>query len=151
MMGIEIHTEEFEQALTEVEMRVHTMVNTLQEVARLVESTAEPLVPYDFDKPRSSPHLLDSFVAVPTGEASRGWIEVEIGYSALDPRDYYDYAEYTHKGIDYRTGSPIHWQKPTAESQYLLKGLNRSFDDAMRLIKGDYLSMFGGLGTIEYD
>ena len=151
MIGIEIHSEEFEQALSEVEMKVHTMVNTLQEVARLVESTAEPLVPYDFNKPRSSPHLLDSFVAVPTGEAHNGMIEVEIGYSVLDPRDNYDYAEYTHIGIDYRTGDLIHWQKGSAESQYLLKGLNRSFEESMRLIKGDYLSMFGGLGTIEYD
>jgi hypothetical protein len=144
MMGIEIHTEEFEQALTEVEMRVHTMVNTLQEVARLVESNTEPLVPVDTTR------LLTSFVAVPVGKATKGLIEVEIGYSAHDPRDYYDYAEYTHTGIDYRTGDEIQWHKSTAQREYLIKGIVKSENEAFKLIEGDYLSLFRGLGTISY-
>ena len=139
MIGVEIHTEAFEQELTEIQLRVHTMSNTLMEVARLVESNAEPLVPVDTTR------LLRSFRAVPTGEAHKGWIEVEIGYSALDPRDNYDYAEYTHTGIDYRTGGEIKWHKPTAQREYLIKGIVRSEGEAMKLIENDYLSMFGRL------
>lgn len=145
MIGVEIHTEAFEQGLTEIQLQVHTMSDTLMEVARLVESVAEPLVPVDTRR------LMDSFSAVPTGKASKGWIEVEIGYSAIDPRDFYDYAEYTHTGIDWRTGEPINWHKQTAESQYLLKGLHNSFEDSMQLIKGDYLSLFTRIGEVEYD
>ena len=93
MIGIEIHTEEMEQYLSEMEIRVRTMTDTLQTVAHIVESNTEPLVPVDTGR------LMGSFVSVPISE-NKGWIEVEIGYSVHDPRDYYDYAEYTHTGID---------------------------------------------------
>ena len=149
MFSVEVHTAEFEEMLTEVQLRVHTMSNTLMEVARLVESNTEPLVPYDFDK-RVGEHLVDTFVAVPTGKATKGWVEVEIGYSVHDPRDGYDYAEYTHTGIDYRTGGEIRWHKATAQREYLVKGIVKSESEAMKLIENDYLSMFGGLGRVKY-
>lgn len=144
MIGIEIHSEAFENELNEIQLRVRSMSDTLTTVAHLVESNTEPLVPVDTTR------LLKSFVAVPTGKATKGIIEVEIGYSAHDPRDYYDYAEYTHTGIDYRTGDLIHWQKQGAEREYLIKGIVRSEEEAIKLIEGDYLSLFGGIGKISY-
>ena len=144
MIGIEIHSEAFEQELNEVQLRVHSMSDTLMEVADIVEHYAKPLVPVDTTR------LITSFKAIPLGE-SEGMIEVEVGYSAIDPRDYYDYARYTHEGIDYRTGEPIVWHRKGAERLYLKKGLDRSFKDSMTLVKGDYLSLFRGLGKIEYD
>lgn len=138
MIGIEIHTEEMEQYLSEMEIRVRTMTDTLQTVAHIVESNTEPLVPVDTGR------LMGSFVSVPISE-NKGWIEVEIGYSVHDPRDYYDYAEYTHTGIDYRTGSEIRWHKPSAQREYLIKGIVRSESEAMKLIEGDYLSLFKGV------
>lgn len=138
MIGIEVHTEELEQYLSEMEIRIRTMTDTLQTVAHIVESNAEPYVPVDTGR------LMGSFVSVPISE-NKGWVEVEIGYSVHDPRDYYDYAEYTHTGIDYRTGDEINWHKPSAQREYLIKGIVRSEKEAMRLIEGDYLSLFKGV------
>ena len=138
MIGIEVHTEELEQYLSEMEIRIRTMIDTLQTVAHIVESNAEPYVPVDTGR------LMGSFVSVPISE-NKGWVEVEIGYSVHDPRDYYDYAEYTHTGIDYRTGSEIRWHKPSAQREYLIKGIVRSESEAMKLIEGDYLSLFKGV------
>ena len=138
MIGIEVHTEELEQYLSEMEIRIRTMTDTLQTVAHIVESNAEPYVPVDTGR------LMGSFVSVPISE-NKGWVEVEIGYSVHDPRDYYDYAEYTHTGIDYRTGMEINWHKPSAQREYLIKGIVRSESEAMRLIEGDYLSLFKGV------
>ena len=138
MIGIEVHTEELEQYLSEMEIRIRTMIDTLQTVAHIVESNAEPYVPVDTGR------LMGSFVSVPISE-NKGWVEVEIGYSVHDPRDYYDYAEYTHTGIDYRTGDEINWHKPSAQREYLIKGIVRSEKEAMRLIEGDYLSLFKGV------
>ena len=138
MIGIEVHIEELEQYLSEMEIRIRTMIDTLQTVAHIVESNAEPYVPVDTGR------LMGSFVSVPISE-NKGWVEVEIGYSVHDPRDYYDYAEYTHTGIDYRTGSEIKWHKPSAQREYLIKGIVRSENEAMKLIEGDYLSLFKGV------
>lgn len=138
MISIEVHTEELEEYLSQVELQVMAMQQTLIDVAHIVELNVQPLVPVDTGR------LMGSFVAVPTGKSSQGWVEVEIGYSVHDPRDNYDYAEYTHTGIDYRTGSEIQWKKPSAQREYLIKGIVRSEDESMRLIEGDYLSLFKG-------
>lgn len=143
MIGIEIQTLELEEYLSTVQMQVYTMRNTLMTIADMVELDTEPLVPYDYNKPWGQPHLQTSFKAVPISD-NEGWIEVELGYSAIDPRDGFDYAEYTHTGIDYRTGNLIKWQKATAQREYLIKGIVRTEGEAMKLIEGDYLSLFRG-------
>lgn len=144
MIGITVITEELEQYLSEMEIRVRTMTNTLMTIADMIELNTEPLVPYDYNKPWGRPHLQTSFKAVPISD-NEGWVEVELGYSAIDPRDSFDYAEYTHTGIDYRTGNEINWQKSTAQREYLIKGIVRSESEAMKLIEGDYLSLFKGV------
>lgn len=144
MILIEVNDAEFRTWLTQMEYRIQTMVNTLMSVAQLVELNTQRFVPYNYDKPWGEEHLETSFVAVPTGEAREGFIEVEVGYSAIDPRDGYDYAEYVHTGIDWRTGSPLNFQKSTAQAQYLWKGLELSEEQGFREIETDYLSLFRG-------
>lgn len=136
---IEIHDEQFRQYLTDVQMAVHNMIDTLMTVAHIVETQAEPYVPVDTTR------LLKSFKAVPTGEAHRGFQEVEIGYSSLDspipPKHYYDYAWITHEGG--RNGVRFHFQKPSARDHYLWWGMySAERSGAFEVIEGDYLSIW---------
>lgn len=137
MITIEVNDEEFQEWIIETqEQVVSVMISTLQSIATIIEYNADPLVPEDTSR------LRRSFFSVPVGLTTEGFIEVEIGYSAHDPRDYYDYAEYTHTGIDYRTGDYIQWHKPSAQNEYLVKGIILSERDAFRLIETDYISLF---------
>jgi len=142
MFYIQVHDEEFRTWLERVEIQIRMMVNTLMSVAELVELNTQRFVPYDYNKHWEAEHLETSFVAVPTGHQREGFIEVEIGYSAIDPRDGYDYADYVHTGIDYRTGKPLRFQKSTAEDHFLWKGLELSEEAGFREIETDYLSLF---------
>lgn len=136
---IEIHDEQFRQYLTEVEMQVHNMIDTLMRVAHIVETQAEPYVPVDTTR------LLQSFKAVPTGKAHKGFQEVEIGYSTLDspipPRHSFDYAWITHEGV--RNGKRFHFKKPTARDHYLWWGMySAERTGAFEVIEDDYLSIW---------
>lgn len=126
--------------LEEVQLKVHTMVYTLLNIAHILETNTEPLVPYDYNKPWGGQHLQTSFMQVPISDYN-GWIALEVGYSSRD-KDGYDYAEYVHTGIDYRTGGVISWHKSTATREFLIKGIIRTEAEAMTLIEGDYLSLF---------
>lgn len=142
MIFLEVHDEEFQSWLNTVEFRVRTMVQTLINISKIIETNTQKLVPYDYNKHWEGQHLETSFVAVPTGEAKEGLIEVEIGYSSIDPRDGYDYAEYVHTGYDYRTGKPLHFQKATAQARFLWTGVTLSRKEGFQEIKTDYLSLF---------
>lgn len=142
MFVLEVHDEDFQGWMDTVEVRIRTMMQTLLDIAQIVEMNTQKLVPYDYNKPWGEQHLETSFKAVPTGYAREGWIEVETGYSSLDPRDGYDYAEYIHDGVDYRTGKPLHFQKQTAEDHYLFKGIELSRKEGFQEIATDYLSLF---------
>lgn len=144
MFFIEVHDEEFQTWLNSLEIRIQTMRQTLLDIAQLIELNTQRFVPYNYDKPWGGDHLENSFKAVPSGNPQEGFIEVEIGYSSLDPRDWYDYADYIHTGIDYRTGKPLNFQKATAEDHYLWKGMALSEAEGFREIETDYLSLFKG-------
>ena len=94
MFFIEVHDEEFQNWLNSIELRIQTMRQTLLDIAEMIELNTQKFVPYDYNKPWSDNHLETSFRAVPTGNPREGFIEVEIGYSSIDPRDGYDYADY---------------------------------------------------------
>ena len=143
MITIEIHDEGFQQYLSEVQMQVHNMISTLMEVAKIVELQSRTYVPVDTTR------LEQSFKAVPTGEAHKGFIEVEIGYSTLDspipPKNYYDYALVTHEGYRVVGGKKIyfHWKKDKARDHYLWWGMySAEQNGAFELIEGDYLSIW---------
>lgn len=139
LIEIEIHDEAFRQFLTDVQFQVHNMIDTLMSVAHIVEQQAEPFVPVDTTR------LLQSFKAVPTGKAHKGFQEVEIGYSTLDspipPKHTYDYAWITHEGG--RDGKRFHFQKATARDHYLWWGMYSAEQNGVfELIESDYLSLF---------
>lgn len=144
MISIIVHDEEFQTWLNSLEVRIHMMMQTLIDVAQLVEQNTELLVPYDYNKKWGGQHLQTTFKAVPTGDPQAGFIEVEMGYSSLNPRDNFDYADYTHRGVDWRTGNPLRFQKSTAQAQYLWKGMALSEKAGFREIETDYLSLFRG-------
>jgi len=144
MFFVEVQDEEFQLWLNSLELRIQTMKQTLLNIAEMVELNSQKFVPYDYNKPWGGQHLETSFKAVPTGDPQDGFVEVEIGYSSLDPRNWFDYAEYVHIGIDYRTGKPLNFQKATAEDHYLWKGMVLSEAEGFREIEADYLSLFKG-------
>ena len=143
MIIVEVHDEDFQLWLSTLEVKIKTMKQTLMDVAQLIEMNTQKLVPYDYDKPWGGQHLEKSFKAHPTGFEKEGFIEVEIGYSSIDPRTYFDYAEYVHTGIDWRTGKALNFQKATAEAQYLWKGIALSEAEGFKEIETDYFSLFG--------
>lgn len=141
---VEVHDEEFQNWLNSIELRIQTMRQTLLDIAKMIELNTQKFVPYDYNKHWEGEHLEKSFKAVPTGNPQEGFIEVEIGYSSIDPRSWFDYAEYVHTGIDWRTGKPLNFQKATAQRHYLWKGMELSEADGFREIETDYLSLFKG-------
>lgn len=141
LVTIEVHDEQFQQYLNRVELAVHNMMSTLLEVAKIVELQSSKFVPVDTTR------LEQSFTAFPTGEAHRGFQEVEIGYSTLNspipPVTSFDYAEYVHTGIDWRTGRPIRFHKAGARDHFLWWGMySAEQNGAFELIEGDYLSIW---------
>ena len=136
MFFIEVHDEEFQTWLNSLETRIQVMRQTLLDIGHMVEMQGRKFVPVDTTRLEMSYRsYLDS------GE---GFIEIQMGYSALDPRDNYDYADYIHTGIDYRTGEPLNFQKTGAEAQYLYKAIDMAEAEGFKEIKTDYLSLFKG-------
>lgn len=135
LITIEVHDEQFRQYLTEVQLAVHNMWNTLQEVSKIVELQTRKFVPVDTTR------LERGYFE--RREPSKFGQEMIVGFQAIDPRDGYNYALYTHEGIDYRTGRPIRWHKPSARDHYLWWGMfSAERTGAFELIEGDYLSLW---------
>lgn len=136
-VSIEVHDEEFQRWVSTIEMQISTMVQTLINIAHIVELGTDKYVPVDTHR------LAESFFVMPFDSSSmNGMIEVEFGYSPIDPRDGFNYGEYTHTGIDWRTGNLINWHKPSASARYLELGLIETESEIFREIEGDYLSLF---------
>ena len=140
MISLRVEDEEFQSWLTSLEYRIFIMKDTLMNIAHTIEMQGRKFVPVDTTR------LEQSFKAVPITE-TKGLIEVEIGYSSLDspiaPKTYFDYADYVHTGIDWRTGKQLNFQKPDAEPYYLYKAIAMSEQQGFREIESDYLSLFG--------
>ena len=137
MIKFEVHDEEFLSWLDSLQYKIQIMSRTLMEIAKTVEMQGRQFVPVD------TTALEQSFRAVPVSE-SNSLIAVEMGYSSLNPRDGYDYAEYTHIGIDWRTGRPLNFQKKGATAKYLYKAVDLAMAEGWVEIEGDYLSLFRG-------
>ena len=106
------------------------MVQTMIDVAHLIELNTKWRVPLETGR------LEHSFKFVVT-ENTSDFIEVELGYDAVDPRSNFMYAEYQHE----TTG--LH-HPLRGEEFYLFKGIKSSLSDAFEFIERDYLSLFGG-------
>lgn len=137
MIKFTVQDEEFLSWLDSLRYKIQTMTRTLMDIAHIVEMQGRQFVPVDTTR------LEQSYRAVIVSESSE-MIAVEMGYSSLDPRDGYDYAEYTHIGIDWRTGKPLNFKKKGATAQYLYKAVDMAMAEGWVEIEGDYLSLFRG-------
>ena len=106
------------------------MVNTMINLAEMIDLNTRPLTPVETERLRTS------FKYVIT-ERSSDFIEVEIGYDATDPYDGYMYAEYQHEttGLNHPRGGGAF---------YLTRGIKKSIADGFDMIERDYMSLFGG-------
>ena len=141
MIKFRVQDEEFVAWLDSLQYKIQIMVETLTTIAQTIEFQAREFVPVDTTR------LEQSFKAVPVSESSN-MIAIEFGFSSLSspipPVTSFDYADYVHTGIDYRTGKPLHFQKPSATPQYLYKAIDMSMAEGWTMIERDYLSLFRG-------
>jgi len=119
---------EFQDWLLELENKFTTMVQTMIDVAHLVESNTMWRVPLETGRLEHS----YKFVVV---ENNPNLIEVEIGYDAVDPKSGFMYAEYQHEN---ELNHPFR-----GEQFYLKNGIQSSTNEAMVMIEKDYFSLFG--------
>lgn len=107
-----------------------TMVNTMQNVAEMIDLNTRPLTPVKTER------LRKSFKYVIT-EKTSDFIEIELGYDATDPKSGFMYAEYQHEDVT------LHHPRGGG-AYYLTRGISKSIADAFDMIETDYLSLFGG-------
>lgn len=131
-MFFEIHSEEFEEWVLTARSRFEIMVQTLIDVAHLIELNTAHRVPLKTGR------LEHSYKFVVT-ENTSNLIEVEVGYDASDPKSGFVYAEYQHDVIG------THQHPLRGEQFYLTNGIKSSKNEAMRMIETDYLSLFMGV------
>ena len=130
MISFTVDATEFEEWVNVTQGNFLMMVNTLINVAEMIELNTRPRVPVETER------LRRSFKYVVT-EKSSDFIELELGYDASDPKNGFVYAEYQHEttGLHHpRGGEPF----------YLTKGIRSSLGDAFDMIEKDYLSLFRG-------
>ena len=129
MITFEISSEKFEDWVSITRGKFPMMVQTMINVAELIELNTKWRVPLDTQR------LEKSFKYVVTEKTSE-FIEIELGYDAVDPKSGFMYAEYQHEttGLNHpRRG----------EALYLFKGIKSSLSDGFDMIERDYLSLFG--------
>lgn len=130
MIEVTIDDSDFREWVEVTRGEFLSMVQTLINVAEMIDLNTRPLVPVETER------LRRSFKYVVTDRSS-DFIELELGYDASDPKTGFIYAEYQHEttGLHHpRGGEPF----------YLTKGIKRSLSDAFEMIEMDYLSLFGG-------
>ena len=126
----ELHDENFNEWANAVRSNFQLMVQTMINVAELIELNTQWRVPLETQR------LEKSFKYTVTENTSE-FIEVELGYDAADPKSGFVYAEYQHEHPE------LHHPR-RGEAFYLFKGIKSSIADGFELIERDYLSLFGG-------
>ena len=128
MIEFRIDTEPFIEYLHEVEMRFHSMVKTMQKVARIIELATVEYVPLDTSALEQSYEY--------TYVDNSPFIVLGVGFDAVDEKSGFHYAQYQHDNwFDHpRRGVP----------QYLTVGIHDAKFEFFELIRQDYLSLFFG-------
>lgn len=105
------------------------MVETMKNVARIIELESVPLVPLDTGALEQSYEyqIVDS----------SNFILLGVGYDAVDEDSGFHYAEYQHN-----TEELNHPKR--GQAYYLVDGIRNSQGEWMTLIEKDYLSLFNG-------
>lgn len=136
MIEFRVNTEAFQEWIYQVHNRFQTMVETMLKIHKLLDDKTSPIVPFETGRLESSFHPI-------IYDNSPSFIELHSRYTAIDPYDGYDYAEYQHIGIDWQTDMPLNHPNGR-ESLFLLKGIQASEGRIMTMIETDYLSLFSG-------
>ena len=130
MIEYTVDDSDFREWANVTKSRFPLMVQSLIDVAELIDLNTKWKVPLETGR------LEHSFKYVVV-EKNSEFIEVELGYDAVDPKSNFMYAEYQHE----TTG--LH-HPLRGESFYLFKGIKSSLSEAFEMIERDYLSLFGG-------
>lgn len=124
----EVHTEQFEEYLSDVWNRYKLMIQTMRNVAEIIRLATIPYVPldtgaleqsYEYQVVENSPFIL-----------------LGVGFDAEDPESGFHYAEYQHNTIlnHPKRGIPY----------YLTVGIHDAKFEFFELIETDFLSLFSG-------
>lgn len=130
ILRVELNTSEFDKAMKEKVNKVKEVFNeTSYERLEILNEHTEAKVPYRTGRLRAS--LMRGNTVVSDG----AYLTQEFEYSALDPRDNYDYALVTHEG---GYGSvEFDFKYPTATDHYLIKGLDEAYPYIMKELVND--------------
>lgn len=133
MISFTVNTENYISWADKTISSFNRMVETMKNVAELIQLETIPLVPLDTSA------LEQSYVYV-TKRASP-FIFLSLGFDIEDEKSGFHYAQYQHDVI--RTE-----QHPRRGEQfYLTKGIIHSEEEAFHLIEQDYMSLFAS-GTV---
>jgi hypothetical protein len=142
MYIFEVHgLDEFRTYLYTVRGRFSVMLQAMLDVKDLIKANTNQRVPLDTGR-------LEESYQYKIVEYNRNFIEVEVGYDAVDPDSDFHYAEYQHN-----LPTSSHYKKANRKGQmrgeqyYLYKGIQASESMAYELIEMDYLSMFDSVGV----
>ena len=131
-----VKSEDFEEWIYQMHHRFQQMVQTMKDIHYLIQANTNQRVPLDTGR------LEESF-RYDIVRQDDFFIEMHSIYSARSPIDGYDYAEYQHTGINWRTGALLNHPK-RGEQFYLLKGVQASESMMWTMLEQDYLSLFQG-------
>lgn len=105
------------------------MVQTMEDVASLIQANTYMKVPLDTGRLEESYHWV-------VRENTSDFIKVDIIFDAEDPDTGFHYAEIQH--------NTLHFNHPKrGQAFYLYAGIQASRDMAYSIIETDYLSLFG--------
>ena len=127
MITFEVNSEPFIEYLRTVEKGFYRMVETMKNVALIIELETVPYVPLDTSA------LEQSFEY--QIKPSSNFIVMNVGYDAVDPKSGFHYALYQHENELNHPRRGVH--------KYLTLGIMDSRMEYFELIEKDYLSLFG--------
>lgn len=138
--SVEVHDEEFSDWLKYVKNEFLTMVQTMIDVAHVVELHSRKYVPIETGR-------LEFSYKFVVEEKTSNFIEVGVSYDAIDPDSGFHYAEYQHNQF------LRHKDRENADfdlsfryrAYYLSNGIRDAEQQSFELIEKDYLSLFKGV------
>lgn len=141
---IELRDELFLEWLKETENSFVHMIETMKDVAKIVEENTVPITPFD------EGHLSGSFKSILVENNSQMKV-IKVEMSAVDENGY-DYAmiqhentKFNHPSIKNRNnfhGRIANMASNHPQSKYLMEGIRVSEEGAFQIIEEDYLSLF---------
>lgn len=109
--------------------RFHMMVQTMEDVASLIQANTYMKVPLDTGRLEESYHWT-------VVEETSDFVKVEVIFDAEDPETGFHYAQIQHEKVTFN-------HPKRGQAFYLFSGIQASRSMAYSIIETDYLSLFG--------